>query len=83
MVTKLNPGKFDCYNKALPDEPTFTLLARDPMFATYIRMWADQRELAIQCGDRPPEDMDMVIEARRCASDGETWRKVNNGKWRQ
>ena len=30
MATKTKPGAFDCYSKAEPDEPVFTLLARDP-----------------------------------------------------
>jgi hypothetical protein len=31
MGTKSNPGPFDCYAKAEPDEPMFVLLARDPL----------------------------------------------------
>lgn len=30
MGTKSNPTQFDCYANALPDEPMFILLARDP-----------------------------------------------------
>ncbi|HAW11807.1 MAG TPA: aspartate decarboxylase, partial [Chloroflexi bacterium] len=30
MGTKNNPGKFDCYDDAHPDEPMFVLLGRDP-----------------------------------------------------
>ena len=29
MGTKNNPGQFDCYRNAEPDEPMFVLLARD------------------------------------------------------
>ena len=29
MGTKNNPGKFDCYEHAKPDEPMFVLLGRD------------------------------------------------------
>jgi len=28
MATKKNPGEFDCYANAGPDEPMFVLLAR-------------------------------------------------------
>jgi hypothetical protein len=40
LGTKLKPGKFDCYEKAEPDEPMFTLLARDPTAPLLIRIWA-------------------------------------------
>lgn len=40
MGTKNNPGKFDCYAAAHPDEPLFTLLARDPSAPHLIRLWA-------------------------------------------
>lgn len=29
MGTKNNPGEFDCYANAAPDEPMFILLGRD------------------------------------------------------
>ena len=41
MGTKVNPGRFDCYAKALPDEPMFTLLARDPNFYEFVKLWAN------------------------------------------
>lgn len=40
MGTKNNPGSFDCYEKAEPDEPMFVLLARDPRAANLARLWA-------------------------------------------
>lgn len=43
MGTKNNPGKFDCHTNALPDEPLFTLLARDPQAHALVRAWADAR----------------------------------------
>lgn len=81
MGTKNKPGEFDCYANALPDEPTFTLLARDPDFFHLVRKWAKRRSKAIQCGDRPDGDMMMVAE--QCAYEGRDWRKKNNGKWRK
>lgn len=82
MGTKNNPGKYDCVKAALPDEPTFTLLARDPDFFRLVRKWAKRRSYDIQCGDRPQSDMAMVAEAEQCAYEGRDWRKNNFGKWR-
>jgi len=43
MGTKNNPGKFDCYEKAEPDEPMFVLLARDPLAGHLVSIWAKMR----------------------------------------
>lgn len=43
MATKNNPGKFDCYANAEPDEPMFILLARDPMAPILVELWASLR----------------------------------------
>ena len=83
MGTKLEPGKFDCYANALPDEPMFILLARDPDFFRLVRKWAKRRMKAIQCGDRPASDRHKVVEADQCALDGQEWRRKNNGVWRK
>jgi hypothetical protein len=48
MGTKQNPGRFDCYGKALPDEPLFVLLGRDPAAAETIRFWAATRLRALK-----------------------------------
>jgi hypothetical protein len=61
MGTKLHPGKFDCYIKAEPDEPMFTLLARDPQAPALVERWAAERESA-------GEDPAVVAEARECAT---------------
>lgn len=42
IVTKNDPN--GCFQRALPDEPLFTLLARDPDAPRLIRLWADKRE---------------------------------------
>jgi hypothetical protein len=81
--TKENPGKFDCYAAALPDEPTFTLLARDPDFHRLVSKWARRRYNDIRCGERPESDMPMVEEAISSAKAGASWRKNNLGKWRR
>lgn len=44
MGTKNNPGKFDCYANADPDEPMFVLLARDPLASDLVLLWAERRE---------------------------------------
>ena len=68
MGTKINPGKWDCYAKALPDEPLFVLLGRDPFAAECVRYWCSLRS-----GARPivypPPDLDnlKVAEADACA----------------
>ena len=82
MGTKKNPGRFDCYANALPDEPMFILLGRDPDFHRLVMEWAERRERDINCGARPPEDYPMVVEARACATAAEKWRFSNNGSWR-
>ena len=40
MGTKNNPGDFDCYANAHPDEPMFVLLGRDPHGGNSVRAWA-------------------------------------------
>lgn len=59
MGTKNNPGKFDCYANADPDEPMFVLLGRDRHAPTLIWLWAALREL-------DQEDPEIVAEARDC-----------------
>ena len=48
MGTKNNPGKFDCYENAEPDEPMFVLLARDRLAPGLTAIWAP-----IRAGNRP------------------------------
>lgn len=82
MGTKQHPAPNDCYARALPDEPMFTLLARDPMAPDLIDDWADRRVFDIQCGRRSIDDAAMVAEARQCAVAMREWRTANDGKWR-
>ena len=83
MGTKLNPGRFDCYQNALPDEPMFILLGRDPFGPQLVKEWAEHRMRDIQNGIRPKEDLGMVQEAFECASAMEKWRIDNLGTWRK
>lgn len=59
MGTKNNPGAFDCYAAAEPDEPMFILLGRDKHAPTLVWLWAALRELE---GEDPPK----VADARNC-----------------
>lgn len=43
MGTKNDPGEFDCYARAHPDEPLFTLLGRDRLAPGLVRLWAALR----------------------------------------
>lgn len=67
MGTKEQPGQFDCYEKAAPDEPIFTLLGRDRSAPTLVMEWARIRELQVRQGWKPETDMAKVEEARACA----------------
>lgn len=68
MGTKNNPGEFDCYVNAEPDEPMFILLGRDKHAPELVRLWAIMRE-------RDGEDPAKIAEARRCAMDMISFRK--------
>lgn len=60
MATKNNPGQFDCYKSAHPDEPMFVLLGRDRHAPTLVRIWALLRA-------REKEDEAKLAEAFKCA----------------
>jgi hypothetical protein len=66
MATKNNPGKFDCYANAQPDEPMFVLLGRDPMAGMLVRQWAAMRQAK-------GEDISKVQEALNCADALDAW----------
>lgn len=69
MGTKNNPGKFDCYANAEPDEPIFVLLGRDPHAYKAVWKWAEDREALVIAGAKPITDMAMVDEAYACATE--------------
>ncbi len=66
MGTKNNPGAFDCYANAEPEEPMFILLGRDKHAPTLVWLWATLREL-------DGEDPAKVKEARECAANMMGW----------
>lgn len=60
MGSKRNPGQFDCYAAAAPDEPMFVLLGRDRHAAFLTRLWGLLRA-------RDGEDAEKIEEAFACA----------------
>jgi hypothetical protein len=66
MGTKNNPGAFDCYANAEPDEPMFVLLGRDKFAPSLVEFWAWERELDGEAAEK-------VEEARQCAYDMRKW----------
>lgn len=70
MGTKNNPGNFDCYANAEPDEPMFILLARDPLAPILVELWASLRAHA---AGNPSK----VSEARNCAATMRDWHDNN------
>lgn len=71
-----------CYNSALPDEPMFTLLARDPTAPKFVMEWAKQRLADVEEKRRPPEDRQQVSEAVDLAQRMISWREDNLNRWR-
>lgn len=89
MGTKNEPGKFDCHAKAEPDEPLFTLIARDPFAARLVRLWASLSEkdlaaashqFACLCHEASKADshslahFGKISEAEYCAAAMDAWR---------
>lgn len=60
MSTKSNPGLYDCYAHAAPDEEMFILLGRDRHASALVRLWALMRE-------KEGESPEVVAEAVACA----------------
>ena len=81
MGTKRNPGRYDCYAEAAPDEPLFVLRSTDRSAPDTVRHWADSYELRKQlenaAGNGPGQltarQQAKVDEARECASAMERW----------
>lgn len=82
MGTKANVSPNDGYTKALPDEPLFTLLARDKHAPEILRFWSALRGDDIDMRLAPGADQALIAEARSVANEMEVWREQNDGKWR-
>jgi hypothetical protein len=72
----------DCASRAMPDEPTFTLLARDPQAPALVEAWAQGRLERVAVGAAPESDRARVYEALALASAMRAWRLANDGAWR-
>lgn len=69
MGTKNNPGNYDCYANADPDEPMFVLLGRDRSAPSLVEAWADAR-----AHNSPSvEEIRKIEEARACAESMRAW----------
>lgn len=68
MGTKNNPGKFDVYEKAHPDEPMFVLLARDPDAPTLVDLWAHMRAIRSFSSGDLAKAREKIYEAQQCAN---------------
>ena len=79
MSTKNNPGNFDCYANAAPDEPMFVLLARDPIAPILVRIWACMYafEKRKQQGHLTEAQMAKELDAYHCSLKMEEY--VNKG----
>src|ERR1700689_1749851 len=72
MGTKNNPGAFDCYANAEPDEPMFVLLGRDKHAPALVWLWCALRTL-------DGEDPEKVKEARDTCIAMMQWHKDTKG----
>jgi hypothetical protein len=93
MATKNNPGEFDCYANALPDEPMFVLLARDTSAPWLVEIWRHLRAgnlegaraalngayliLRMRGKFNVPLDSPKSKEAELCGSDMIRWKDAN------
>lgn len=82
METLTNLDPRGCLSKALPDEPFFVLLARDPSAPAAIVRWADLRA-ARAVEEEGRQDAQQLTEAFDIAEAMQAWRKANDGRWRE
>ena len=76
MGTKQNPGVFDCYHEAAPDEPMFVLLARDPNAPNVVREWAWKYfDRKCKAHEYDQHACDKYVEAMLVADEMDAWRK--------
>lgn len=73
MATKNNPGAFQCYQAALPDEEIFTILGRDLAGPATLRFWATER---VKLGlGKTEDDLGRVAAALNEADAMSVWRQ--------
>jgi len=83
VATKNEELASGCFSRAMPDEPMFVLLARDPSAPSLVESWAHRRATEIGQGNRPESDKAQVGEAYALASKMRAWRANNDGTWRK
>lgn len=81
MGTKLEGDP--CLEAAMPDEPMFVLLARDPNMPALVRLWTSIRRVQIDEGARPVSDLGQVEEAERLAERAVRWRADADEAWKK
>jgi hypothetical protein len=82
MATKNNPGNYDCYQKADPDEPLFTLRAKDATAPMVVMFWVWLRlnDWIEEHGEGTPMPVDYeakINEALSCSRAMKEWRAEN------
>lgn len=65
MATKNNPGKYDCYENAEPDEPMFVLLGRDRTAPETLATWIRLREAEGRTSSEKLAEARACLEAMR------------------
>lgn len=84
METKQNLSRRGCLAFALPDEPMFILLARDPDAPAAIRSWCERRarRQVLEPTIELVGDSEKIVDAVDDAEAFEKWRAENEGSWR-
>lgn len=80
MGTKAKPGKYDCYEKAYPNEPIFTLRAKDPNASRLVRQWAAHATdgfAGLTILKMSPEEQEKINEALAVAEAMDEWHRIN------
>lgn len=73
MGTKLQPGKYDCYNNLAEDEPYFVLRGKDKFAPLLIMFWA---QLVMLFG----HSSEKIAEATKCAKSMQEWATKHGNK---
>jgi hypothetical protein len=73
MWSKTNPGPFDRYAEAEPEEPIFVLLGRDPVSTFLVSLWIGMH--AVMRDNSPSAALDAV----QCTLALEQWARTHGG----
>jgi hypothetical protein len=73
MWSKTNPGPFDRYAAAEPDEPLFVLRGSDPVSTLLVSLWTGVRN--VMGANRPDEALDAI----QCSLALEQWARSHGG----